>query len=314
MPPTHTPSSTAPSTRRARRARSRRLGVLVTAGIALGASAGVAGVAGAATAAMPATSALVLMTSAPGQLVDAALTAVTGDSAPVAIDQVVASAISTREVARSALVAAAAMESDVDSAGLPVSGPTEISTSALRAAIVDLQDADVTPLLLLPERIEDAQTEAGAVHAATVALGDRLDAAKQKKAEEDAAAAAAAAAAEAQRQAEEAAAALAAGNTVEGAQAFARDVSASQYGWGEDQFSCLVNLWNRESNWNYQAYNADGGATGIPQSLPGDKMASAGADWQTNARTQIIWGLGYIAGSYGSPCAAWAHSNAVNWY
>lgn len=85
-------------------------------------------------------------------------------------------------------------------------------------------------------------------------------------------------------------------------------------GWGEDQFSCLVNLWNRESGWNAAALNKSSGAYGIPQSLPGAKMASAGADWQTNPATQITWGLDYISGRYSNPCGAWAHSEANNWY
>ncbi|MFW5416321.1 transglycosylase SLT domain-containing protein [Nocardiopsis sp. CNT-189] len=87
------------------------------------------------------------------------------------------------------------------------------------------------------------------------------------------------------------------------------------YGWGEDQFSgCLEPLWEKESNWNPQAQNPSSGAYGIPQSLPGSKMASAGSDWQTNPATQIEWGLGYIKDRYGSPCEAWAHSQANNWY
>lgn len=86
------------------------------------------------------------------------------------------------------------------------------------------------------------------------------------------------------------------------------------YGWGDDQFSCLVALWNRESHWNVYAHNSSSGAYGIPQALPGSKMASAGADWETNPATQIAWGLGYIAGRYGSPCGAWAHSEDVGWY
>ena len=64
----------------------------------------------------------------------------------------------------------------------------------------------------------------------------------------------------------------------------------------------------------YSATNPSSGAYGIPQSLPASKMASAGADWQTNPATQIAWGLGYIQGRYGSPCGAWAHSQAHNWY
>jgi hypothetical protein len=86
------------------------------------------------------------------------------------------------------------------------------------------------------------------------------------------------------------------------------------YGWGSDQFRCLDLLWTRESGWRANAYNASSGAYGIPQSLPGSKMASAGADWRTNAATQIDWGLSYISARYGSPCEAWAHSEAYNWY
>ena len=72
----------------------------------------------------------------------------------------------------------------------------------------------------------------------------------------------------------------------------------SSYGWGSDQFRCLDLLWTRESGWRADAYNASSGAYGIPQALPGSKMATAGADWETNAGTQIEWGLGYIQGRY----------------
>ncbi len=85
-------------------------------------------------------------------------------------------------------------------------------------------------------------------------------------------------------------------------------------GWGDDQYNCLVSLWDRESGWNVYAHNGSSGAYGIPQALPGSKMASAGADWQTNPATQISWGLGYISGRYGSPCGAWSHSQATGWY
>ncbi len=102
--------------------------------------------------------------------------------------------------------------------------------------------------------------------------------------------------------------------TPAGAQETARTMAATQYGWGDDQFSCLVNLWDRESGWSVNALNEASGATGIPQALPGDKMAIAGVDWQTNPATQIAWGLGYISASYGTPCAAWNHSESNNWY
>jgi hypothetical protein len=71
------------------------------------------------------------------------------------------------------------------------------------------------------------------------------------------------------------------------------------------QWNCLYNLWMRESGWNVYAENTSSGAYGIPQSLPGNKMASVASDWQTNPTTQIKWGLGYISATYGTPCGAW---------
>ena len=78
-------------------------------------------------------------------------------------------------------------------------------------------------------------------------------------------------------------------------------------------FGRLQDIWNRESGWRYDAENASG-AYGIPQALPGSKMASAGADWQTNPATQIRWGLGYIKAIYGNPCGAWAFEEANGYY
>jgi hypothetical protein len=86
------------------------------------------------------------------------------------------------------------------------------------------------------------------------------------------------------------------------------------FGWSSSQFSCLEPLWAHESGWSVSAYNPGSGAFGIPQALPGSRMASAGPDWQTDAATQIKWGLEYIKGTYGSPCGAWAHEEATGWY
>jgi len=85
-------------------------------------------------------------------------------------------------------------------------------------------------------------------------------------------------------------------------------------GWDESQWTYLEKLWTRESQWTTTANNPSSGAYGIPQALPGSKMATAGADWQTNPATQIKWGLGYIRDRYGSPQNAWAHSESVGWY
>ena len=99
------------------------------------------------------------------------------------------------------------------------------------------------------------------------------------------------------------------------AQAFAKSILWA-YGWGQNQFPPLQALWMGESGWNYRAYNASSGATGIPQSLPGSKMASAGADWRTNPATQIRWGLGYIKSVYGSPANAYGRwlNRSPHWY
>ncbi|GAA1443609.1 hypothetical protein [Leifsonia poae] len=168
----------------------------------------------------------------------------------------------------------------------------KVDTSAAKTAIAGLDDYQQLDDSNLRATIDKTKTATAAVVTAAA-----------KKDREIAAAAAAAAAR---------AAALA--NTPSGAQATARNLASSLHGWGDGEFSCLSNLWQKESGWNYQAYNAGSGATGIPQALPGSKMATAGSDWQSNASTQIKWGLDYIARSYGSPCSAWSHSQSVNWY
>ena len=88
----------------------------------------------------------------------------------------------------------------------------------------------------------------------------------------------------------------------------------AEFGFSSDQFGCLDSLYTRESNWNVYADNPSSSAYGIPQALPGSKMASAGPDWATNPVTQIRWGLGYIEDRYGSPCGAWGHSQSHGWY
>ena len=89
---------------------------------------------------------------------------------------------------------------------------------------------------------------------------------------------------------------------------------ASELVGGGDEFACLDALWQKESGWNYTADNPTSSAYGIPQALPGKKMASAGADWETNPETQVRWGVSYIDGRYGTACNAWAHSQEKNWY
>ena len=137
--------------------------------------------------------------------------------------------------------------------------------------------------------------------------------------------AAAAKAAKAQADAAKAAKARAAANaTVKAKKAAVTSPSGSpqqiaqrmlgHYGWSSSQFSCLSPLWEHESGWSLTAQNPSSGAYGIPQALPGSQMATVGGDWQTNAATQIKWGLTYIQGRYGSPCGAWAHEQSAGWY
>lgn len=86
------------------------------------------------------------------------------------------------------------------------------------------------------------------------------------------------------------------------------------FGFGQDQMQCLIPMWTRESNWNLHATNASSGAYGIPQALPAGKMSKFGDDWQTNAATQIKWGLWYVKSRYGSPCGAWSFWQSNHWY
>lgn len=171
--------------------------------------------------------------------------------------------------------------------------------AAVAADVTKKTDAEVASLTDDVTAYEKKQAAAEKEKAA--AEREKAERAEREKQEAEAAAA-------------EAAEAQAAANTVEGAKATARNVMMSTYGWGDDQFACLDSLWTKESGWNYQASNPSSGAYGIPQSLPGSKMSTVADDWETNATTQITWGLDYISRAYGMPCAAWGHSQAVNWY
>ncbi len=96
-------------------------------------------------------------------------------------------------------------------------------------------------------------------------------------------------------------------------QNYAHGLVVGTYGWSEADFTSLVSLWNKESGWNPHAGNSSG-AYGIPQALPGSKMAAYGDDYLDNGETQIKWGLNYIKTTYGSPSAAWAHFCRFGWY
>lgn len=103
------------------------------------------------------------------------------------------------------------------------------------------------------------------------------------------------------------------GGTVGEYQEYAKE-KCYEYGWSDTDFDCLVALWNKESHWNVTAQNRSSGAYGIPQALPASKMAAYGSDYLENYKTQIDWGLNYIANRYGTPTDAYEHSSKVNWY
>ncbi len=186
-------------------------------------------------------------------------------------------------------------------------------------SVSELFVADKLEKKLADERKEEA------LLAAEEAKKKREEEEAKKKAEEEAARKAAEEEAArkaseeeaARKKAEEEAAAravISSNQSVAALQEYARNLVINSYGWSNDDFVALVNLWNKESGWSVTCYNSYSGAYGIPQSLPGNKMASEGSDWEYNGETQIRWGLNYIRDRYGSPSAAWAHFLDRNWY
>ena len=159
------------------------------------------------------------------------------------------------------------------------------------------------------QRAVDAQS-AGASHAATLKAE-----AERKAAERKAKKQAERKAAEKKRRAVEQRAArarAAQGGSPAQNRALGMQMCADK-GWSASQCNDLGTLWQKESGWNSRAHNPSG-AHGIPQALPGSKMASAGPNWQGSARIQIAWGLGYIDSRYGNPSNALAHSYSTGWY
>jgi hypothetical protein len=314
----HPSSSPARRARREAERRSRRRPALVVGGLALAALA-TAGMTGAATVS-PASAG----GSAPVFSLASAITPAPASSAAATASTASDETTAALAAAQGTLDAAAAVTTDIQSAGLDLGEPdTSVDTAALSAAADRLRALDGALAPFAAGAADDLAAATAPVDERISHLRGALEGAQQRKAEEEAAAAErarqeaeAAAAASAARPAAAPSAPVATGGNVvpQGdAQAIAAGMLAN-YGWGSDQMGCLVPLWQKESGWNVYASNSSSGAYGIPQALPGSKMASAGADWQTNAATQIAWGLGYISGRYGSPCGAWSHSQSVGWY
>ncbi len=194
----------------------------------------------------------------------------------------------------------------VAAAGMAVSASTAVAEPPSHPSVT-------TGATLLADRAELAQVRvlAASVQSSQDATA-RLAAAKAAAAKAAATKAAADKAAAAARAAAAAAASRALVRTSYGgsARALGQQLAAAR-GWTGNQWVCLDNLWTRESNWRVTASNSSTGAYGIPQALPGSKM---GPGWQTNAGTQIGWGLSYIGSRYGSPCNAWSFFTSHNWY
>lgn len=194
----------------------------------------------------------------------------------------------------------------VAAAGMAVSASTAVAEPPSHPSVT-------TGATLLADRAELAQVRvlAASVQSSQDATA-RLAAAKAAAAKAAATKAAADKAAAAARAAAAAAASRALVRTSYGgsARALGQQLAAAR-GWTGNQWVCLDNLWTGESNWRVTASNSSTGAYGIPQALPGSKM---GPGWQTNAGTQIGWGLSYIGSRYGSPCNAWSFFTSHNWY
>ncbi|MGI5357132.1 transglycosylase SLT domain-containing protein [Streptomyces sp. CA-252508] len=213
------------------------------------------------------------------------------------------------------------------------SGNTQPSNDNFEAAA-----ANTTLLADIPVG-EQAQVQVSSLTQQAEAQAAAADSAAQKSAEEAARIQAAKdaeakkAAADAEAEAEKAAKAEEERKEAEAAERASRDevrsassfATQSSYSVAEvqamarqmvpgDQFQCFSNIVDHESTWNYRAQNPSSGAYGLVQALPGSKMASAGADWQTNPATQIKWGLNYMNERYGSPCGAWSFWQANHWY
>ncbi|MCW2633736.1 MAG: uncharacterized protein JWQ99_103, partial [Blastococcus sp.] len=92
-----------------------------------------------------------------------------------------------------------------------------------------------------------------------------------------------------------------------------QDYALSQLVGDSCQFSCLENLWGKESGWNPDAQNPSSSAYGIPQFLD-STWAGTGIAKTSDGYRQIDAGLIYIDSRYGSPCGAWSHSQSTGWY
>ncbi|WP_260855770.1 hypothetical protein [Curtobacterium sp. 9128] len=246
----------------------------------------------------------------------AAVLAVAGGALTVSTQPALAEAVGVQTASPGPALSGAALDR-AQAAATVVTARTVLANANDKTDTAALE-RDITSLTKASQRSGGTLTEriAATVDTTQDVAQASADQDKQDADARVAAAQAAAAQAAADRAAADAAAAAAAkaaANTPAGAKATASALAASQYGWGAAQFQCLNSLWTKESGWDYRAHNPSG-ATGIPQALPGSKMGTIAPDWADNATTQVTWGLQYIKAAYGTPCAAWSHSQATNFY
>ncbi|SEQ61036.1 transglycosylase SLT domain-containing protein [Streptomyces radiopugnans] len=193
------------------------------------------------------------------------------------------------------------------------------ATAADATLLADIPAGQQAQTASLTQQADNAVAAADAAAKKAAEEAARKQAAKDAQAKREAAEKAAKAAEEAKKreEARQQAASRSAERTdfaVQSSYTVAEVKAMAQQIVGAGQFQCFSNIVERESGWNYKAQNPSSGAYGLVQALPGSKMASAGADWQTNPATQIKWGLNYMNERYGSPCGAWDFWQANRWY
>lgn len=220
---------------------------------------------------------------------------------------IVIAAAGALSVATAASVAAATSSQGTQGHAAGSDGPAEITREAAGTPRLAVADQLARPVAATGNQPDNATL---AQHALRLRLTQTRDAIARRQAARKRAAGLAASKAAAQP-GQTAAAAVPAAS---GSPRQIAEAMLGSFGWSSSQFSCLDPLWEHESRWSVTAANPGSGAFGIPQALPGSRMASAGPDWETSAATQITWGLRYIRDTYGSPCAAWSHAQATGWY
>ncbi|MFP8963178.1 transglycosylase SLT domain-containing protein [Streptomyces nanhaiensis] len=193
------------------------------------------------------------------------------------------------------------------------------ATAADATLLADIPAGQQAQTASLTQQADNAVAAADAAARKAAEEAARKQAAKDAQAKREAAEKAAKAAEEAKKreEARQQAASRSAERTdfaVQSSYTVAEVKAMAQQIVGAGQFQCFSNIVEHESGWNYKAQNPSSGAYGLVQALPGSKMASAGADWQTNPATQIKWGLNYMNERYGSPCGAWDFWQANRWY